>query len=139
MNLFELLGVWLVLVRTGPLCPHAHSILIFVSSFPRVSVFFHRRLHCLSHGNCLAWPPQFNRAAGYSLGFWVTCRAGHRSLENDSMNRQCRILPTFLYRSFNNVDSSPSFFNRSIDNVGSGPSFFNRIFDNVGSSPSFFY
>jgi hypothetical protein len=35
----ELLGRWLVLVRTGPLCPHAHSKLIFVSSFPLVKAF----------------------------------------------------------------------------------------------------
>jgi hypothetical protein len=69
---------------------------------------------------------------------WLISRAGHRSSENDSMNRQCRILPSFFYRSFDSVGSSPSFLNRSFDNVGSSPSFFNRSFDNVGSSPSFF-
>ncbi len=54
------------------------------------------------------------------------------------MNRQCRILSSFFYRSFDNVGSSSSFFNRSFDNVGSSPSFLYRSFDNVGSSPSFF-
>jgi hypothetical protein len=68
----------------------------------------------------------------------IACRAGHRSSENDSMNRQCWFLPLFFYRSFDNVSSSPSFFNRSFNNVGSSPLFFNRSFDNVGSSPSFF-
>jgi hypothetical protein len=48
-------------------------------------------------------------------------RAGHRSSENDSMNRQCRIQPSFFYQSFDNVGSSPSFLNRSFDNVGSSP------------------
>ncbi len=37
------------------------------------------------------------------------CRAGHQSSENDSMNRQCRILPSFFYRSFDNIGSSQSF------------------------------
>jgi hypothetical protein len=55
------------------------------------------------------------------------------------MNRQCWILSSFLYWSFDNVGSSPSFFNQSFDNVGSSPSLFNQSFDNVGSSPSFFY
>jgi hypothetical protein len=39
MVLLDLLGVWLVLVQSGPLCPHAHSILIFLSPFPLVRVF----------------------------------------------------------------------------------------------------
>jgi hypothetical protein len=39
MVLLEVLGVWLVLERTGQLCPHAHSKLIFVSTFPLVRVF----------------------------------------------------------------------------------------------------
>ncbi len=78
-------------------------------------------------------------------------KAGHRSTKNDSMNRQCRFLPSFftdhlttsvpahhfLNRSFDNVGSSPSFFNRSFDKVGSSPSFFNTSFDYVGFSPSF--
>jgi hypothetical protein len=62
---------------------------------------------------------------------------GHRSSENDSMNRQCRFLPSFFYRLFDNVGSSPSFLNRSFDNICSSRSFFNRSFDNVGSSHSF--
>ncbi len=31
MILLELLAMWLMPVQTGPLCPHAHSILIFTS------------------------------------------------------------------------------------------------------------
>jgi hypothetical protein len=37
MILLELRGMWLV--RTGPLCPHAHSLLIFTCPFPLVRVF----------------------------------------------------------------------------------------------------
>jgi hypothetical protein len=37
MILLELQGMWLV--RTGPLCPHAHSVLIFTSPFPLIKVF----------------------------------------------------------------------------------------------------
>jgi hypothetical protein len=39
MVLLELLGMWLVLVGTGPLCPQARSILIFVRIFSLVGVF----------------------------------------------------------------------------------------------------
>jgi spore maturation protein CgeB len=64
-------------------------------------------------------------------------RAGQRSPENDSMNQQCRFMPSFFNQSFDNIGSSPSFFNRSFDNVGSSPPFFNRSFDIVGSGYSF--
>jgi hypothetical protein len=62
-----------VLVRTGPLCPHAHSMLSFVSPFPLVKVFtdaftvFPRVTAWLGH------PGLTFGAAGFSLGFWVTC------------------------------------------------------------------
>jgi hypothetical protein len=39
MVLLEQQGVWLVLTRTGPVCPRAHSKLIFISPFPLVNVF----------------------------------------------------------------------------------------------------
>jgi hypothetical protein len=39
MVLLELLGVWLVLMRTGSHCPHAHNKLIFVSPYRLVRVF----------------------------------------------------------------------------------------------------
>jgi hypothetical protein len=51
MVLLKLMGVWLVLVQTSPLCLHAHSILIFVSPFLLVRLF-KDGLHCLSHENC---------------------------------------------------------------------------------------
>jgi hypothetical protein len=41
MVLLDLLGEWLVLVRTGPLYTYAHSKLIFVSPFLLVRVFTH--------------------------------------------------------------------------------------------------
>ncbi len=35
----EQLGIWLMLAETGPLCPHAHSKMIFVSPILLVRVF----------------------------------------------------------------------------------------------------
>jgi hypothetical protein len=91
-------------------------------------------------------------------------RVGHWSSENDSLNWQCRFLPSFLTNLTTSVPSphnlsyhlkmwiptphfltgrsklvlASHFFNRSFDKVGSSPWFFNRSFDKVGSSPSFF-
>ncbi len=69
MFLLELMGVWLVLVQTGPLCLHAHSIPIFVSPLLLVILFidaftvFPTRTANLGH-------PSLNiGAAGFSFGF----------------------------------------------------------------------
>ncbi len=39
MVLLKILGMRLLATHTGPLCPHAHSKLIFLSLFPLVIVF----------------------------------------------------------------------------------------------------
>jgi hypothetical protein len=73
MVLLELLGMWLVLMWTGPVCLHANSMLISTSTFP-TSQSIYRCLHCPSQGNCLAWPPQFKYWSSWlQLSFWVTC------------------------------------------------------------------
>ncbi len=69
---------------------------------------------------------------------YTTFLAGHLSLENDSMNRQCLFAPSFLTHSTISVSallfltdhSTMSFFNRSFDKVDSIPSVFNRSFYN---------
>jgi hypothetical protein len=69
MILLELLGVWLVLVQTGPFCPHAHSMLIFTSPF-----FTSRCVSDAFQQELLGLVVQDSNigATGFSFGFCVT-------------------------------------------------------------------
>jgi hypothetical protein len=70
----ELLGVLLVLARTGPFCPHAHSLLIFTSPFSLARVFIDASTF-LPMGNALLGlevQNSNNGVAGFSFSFWIT-------------------------------------------------------------------
>jgi hypothetical protein len=72
MVLLELLGVWLGAGTYRSTCTHSHSILIFASPFPLVSVFIDT-FTVLPTGTEWLGNPNLNIGAnGFSLGFWVT-------------------------------------------------------------------
>jgi hypothetical protein len=70
MALLELLGMWQVLVLTGPFCPHARSILIFLPAlFPLARVLIDAFTAFPMETAWLDRSISNIGAAGYSLNF----------------------------------------------------------------------